>query len=379
MKRRQFLQGLGLATLSSLAPHLVLANNVLTMAQNRRILVLVELKGANDGLNTLIPYTSTAYHTARPNIAIPAAEVHRLSSSVGLHPALQPLLPAWQKSEMAWLQGLGYPDPNRSHFESIEIWDSGVHDASERGDGWVAQCFSGYELGGVAIDTNLGPLYGETCGALSVSDPARFIRLSRKINALQAASSNTALQYIINVQNQIDILASSLESYLQDIPAPATPFPANPLGRSLHSVYSLIGTGLNIPAYKVTLSGFDTHVSQQHTHANLLQVLAENLAALRANLLNLGMWNEVLVMTYSEFGRRLQENGSRGTDHGAASCHLLMGGKVRGGLYGEYPSLLDLDERGDLIYNTDFRDLYATIKGDWWGQETDTTQRVHFL
>ncbi|HPQ94750.1 MAG TPA: hypothetical protein PLN94_04130, partial [Thiolinea sp.] len=212
MKRRQFLQGLGLMTLSSLAPDLVLANNVLTLAQNRRILVLVELKGANDGLNTLIPYTSTAYHAARPNLAIPTADVHRLNASVGLHPQLQPLLPAWQKGELAWLQGLGYSDPNRSHFESIEIWDSGEHDASERGDGWIAQCFSGYELGGVAVDTNLGPLYGETCGALSISDPTRFIRLSKKIDALQAASSNPALQHIINVQNQVNILADSLET-----------------------------------------------------------------------------------------------------------------------------------------------------------------------
>lgn len=368
MNRRDFLKGLGFSTLALLAPHLALANG-LSHSTNRRILVLVELKGANDGINTLVPYTNPAYYNARPQVVLERSRILPLSGTVGLHPALSPLMPAWQQGEMAWIQGVGYDDPNRSHFESIEIWDTATSNIRVLRDGWIAQCFPHHDLAGIAIDTNLGPLYGATCSALGISDPVQFVNMGRDIHAMRSSSTNTALQHVLDVQAHVDILSSSLAGYLSNVPAAVEQFAMTAFGRSLNSVYTLIAAGLNVPAYKVTLEGFDTHVSQLPIHERLLGTLATGLATLRKNLANLGMWDEVLVMTYSEFGRRLQENASKGTDHGAAAPHLVMGGKVKGGLYGEYPSLTDLDERGDLLYSTDFRDMYATIQKAWWGLE----------
>ncbi len=376
MNRRQFLKSLGASILPLLAPHFALANT--GISQNRRIVLLVELKGANDGLNTLVPYTSQVYYDARPNLALERNSVLKVSSTLGLHPALSPLMSAWDDGSLAWAQGLGYAEPNRSHFESIEIWESGSADLRETSDGWVANCFPGSELTGVAIDTNLGPFYGDQCSALSISDPYRFINQGRNIQAMRSSVTNPALQHILDVQSNIDILASSLAEYLSDVPAASQAFAKKPFGRSLNSVYTLIASGINVPAYKVTLSNFDTHINQRGKHENLLTQLAEGLAAMRTNLQHLGMWDEVVIMTYSEFGRRVHENANKGTDHGAAAPHLVMGGKVKGGWYGEYPSLTDLD-RGDLQYTTDFRDLYATLQQDWWKVPVSEGRSLGFI
>ena len=365
MNRRDFLRSLAVTALPLLLPQF--AKAAVSSGQKRRISVLVELKGANDGLNTLIPYTSSVYYTARPNIAIQASNVLKLSGQLGLHPALAALKSSWDQGEMAWIQGLGYENQNRSHFESIEIWDNANQQLRGDQDGWVAQCFPEHALGGVAIDTNLGPLFGEKCSALSITDPIYFVNMGKNIDALKSSSNNPALQHILSVQANIDILANSLDQYLHNVPAPQTAFPKTQFGRNLNSVYTLIASGLEVPAYKVSLGSFDTHTGQPNTQQNLLKQLADGLALLRSNLQYLGMWDEVLVMTYSEFGRRLKENANRGTDHGAAAPHLVIGGKVRGGFYGEYPSLTELDSRGDLMYTTDFRRYYETIQQNWWG------------
>lgn len=371
MNRREFLKGLGLTTLAALMPRLALANS-LGFTGKRRLVVLVELKGANDGLNTLVPFTDPAYYNARPNLALDSASLHKLSGQHGLHSELEPLLPVWEANEMAWVQGLGYPEPNRSHFESIEIWDSGISNASELHDGWVSKCFPDHALGGVAVDTNLGPLYGEGFSALSISDPYRFIHQGKAMKSIYAKGvSNSALQHILDVQSEVDMMADTLADYLADVPKPYRDFSGNPFGRSLNSVYTLIASGINIPAYKISVGNFDTHVAQLNKHANLMTNLAEGISALRTNLKQLGMWDEVIVMTYSEFGRRVAENGSKGTDHGTAAPHMVLGGKVKGGFYGEQPSLTDLDDRGDMFYTTDFRNMYATIREDWWGLESD--------
>lgn len=366
MKRRDFLKGLGLSTLSLLAAPSLWANTLSTLAGKRRIVIMIELKGGNDGLNTLVPYTNPAYYNARPTTAIGHADVLTVSSQLGLNPALQALMPAWNEGELAWVQGVGYAAENRSHFEAIEIWDTAQVDAHGASDGWIAQAFPKHPLAGIALDTNLGPLYGTNVSALTISDPQSFAASSSQINTLTSNSSNTSLQHILSVQAQIDMLANTLSEYLKDIPAAKDAFATGSFGQSLNYVYMLIASGLNVPAYKLTLANFDTHVNHSSRHKPLLQSLAQGIASLRNNLKRIGMWDEVVIMTYSEFGRRLKENASKGFDHGAASVQLVLGGKVKGGLYGEYPSLTDLDERGDLIYTTDFRDIYSIIQSNWW-------------
>lgn len=366
MNRRDFLKGLGLSTLSLLATPSLWANTLSTVAGKRRIVILIELKGGNDGLNTLIPYTNAAYYNARPSIAIDRSSVLTISAKLGLNPALQALMPAWNEGELAWVQGVGYEPENRSHFESIEIWDTAQTDALGLSDGWIAQAFPQHPLAGIALDTNLGPLYGSNISALTISDPQSFATNGSKIHTLTSNSNNKSLQHILSVQAQIDMLASTLDEYLEDIPSAKEAFATGSFGQSLNYVYMLIASGLNVPAYKVTLANFDTHVSHFSRHKPLLQSLAQGIASMRNNLKRIGMWDEVVIMTYSEFGRRLKENANKGLDHGTASVQLVLGGKVKGGLYGEYPSLNTLDERGDLIYTTDFRDIYSIIKTNWW-------------
>ncbi|SKA85081.1 Tat (twin-arginine translocation) pathway signal sequence [Thiothrix eikelboomii] len=366
MNRRDFLKGLGLSTLSLLAAPSVWANTLSTLAGNRRIVILIELKGGNDGLNTLIPYTHPNYYSARPTIAIERSSILTLSAHLGLNPALEALMPIWNEGELAWVQGIGYETGNRSHFEAIEIWDTAQAEARGLHDGWIAQSFPEHSLAGIALDTNLGPLYGQNVSALSISEPSNFASSGSRIHALKSDSTNPSLQHILNVQSQIEMLASTLADYLKDLPAAKESFGAGNFGQSLNSAYTLIASGLNVPAYKITLGSFDTHTDHRSRHKLLLQSLAQGLASMRNNLKRIGMWDEVIIMTYSEFGRRLKENANKGIDHGAASVQLVMGGKVKGGLYGEYPSLTDLDERGDLVYTTDFRDIYSVIRNNWW-------------
>lgn len=380
MNRRNFLKKLSLTTLFALMPKLALSDNI-GFTGKRKLLVLIELKGGNDGLNTLVPYTNPAYYSARPKIAIDPAKVLKLSNQLGLHPELKPLLSSWDAGELAWVQGLGYPKPNRSHFESIEIWDNALSEGVDFHNGWVAECFPDSELGGISIDTNLGPLYGEGVSSLSISDPYRFVDRGQKIKSIRSDGlSNSSLQHIVNIQSQVDMMADTLAAYLDDIPEPRQAFANSAFGRSLNSVYTLIASGINVPAYKVSLGGFDTHLEQPYRQGNLFETLSGGIATLRNNLIHISMWDEVIIMTYSEFGRRVKENSGKGTDHGTAAPHMVMGGKVRGGFYGEQPSLTDLDERGDLIYTTDFRNMYTTIRENWWGLEPDDqSQSLDFI
>ncbi len=367
MNRRNFLKSISLSALTALLPQFVSANSI-GSAGGRKLVVLIELKGGNDGLNTLVPYSDQAYYSARPKIAIGPTEVHKLSGQLGLHPALEPLLPSWNAGELGWVQGLGYPEPNRSHFESIEIWDTARSENSGFANGWAADCFADHKLGGIAIDTNLGPLYGEGVSSLSISDPYRFVDRGQQIRSLHSNDlSNNSLRHIVDVQSQVDMMADTLAAYLADVPKPKQAFANNSFGRSLNSLYTLIASGINVPVYKVSLGGFDTHLQQPYRQQNLFTILASGVAALRVNLIHVGMWDEVVVMTYSEFGRRVKENSGKGTDHGTAAPHMILGGKVKGGIYGKQPSLTDLDERGDMFYTTDFRDMYETIRRDWWG------------
>lgn len=380
INRREFLKGLGLSTLSLLTAPSLWANTLTTVAGNRRILILIELKGGNDGLNTLIPYTSSAYYNARPNVAISRSKILTLSAQLGLNPALQALMPAWNEDQLAWVQGVGCETENRSHFEAIEVWDTARTDIQGINDGWIAQSFAKHTLAGIAIDSNLGPLYGNNVSALTIANPQNFAQSGSKIaNFKSASSNNKSLQHILNIQSQINMLSSTLAEYLKDIPAAKDVFPVGGFGQSLNSVYMLIASGLNVPAYKISLENFDTHTNHNLRQQPLLATLAQGIASMRTNLKHIGMWNEVVIMTYSEFGRRLKENASKGTDHGSASVQLVTGGKVKGGFYGQYPSLLNLDERGDLIYTTDFRDIYSIIRNNWWNLGELQTGNLAFV
>jgi len=351
----------------------------------RRLLLLVELKGGNDGLNTVVPYADPRYYDLRPRLAVRRDEVLQLDGHAGLHPALKPLLRLWQDGQLAIVQGLGYPAPNLSHFRSIEIWDTASRSDQYLGDGWLARAFAarpvpkGFAADGASVGSaDLGPLAGTGARAIVLNDPESFLRQARwegtqgpspVLANPVGAKRNAALAHILKVEADIVQAASHLGGNTSF----RTEFPRGPFGNAVRTAAQLAANEAGVAAIRLSLGGFDTHQNQPGLHQRLLGELAEGVAALQGALLEIGRWDSTLLMTYAEFGRRPQENQSMGTDHGTASAHFVAGGRVRGGLYGEAPRLAGL-EGGNLHHSVDFRSLYATVLERWW--ELDATRTL---
>lgn len=372
MRRRDFLlAGSAAAVYALLSPQ--------TLAQARaagwradRTLVLIELAGGNDGLNTVVPYADPAYWRLRPAIAIKREAVVQLDEKLGLHPSLAPLGEAWKAGEIAIVQAVGYENPNRSHFRSIDIWDTASGSNRFLTEGWVARVVGASRrqaerlADAVVLGGGSGPVTGSGLRAVAMADPQRFLRQAQGMKAAEARPANPALAHLIKVQHEIQDTAKELRQVLARTPEVRGTFPAGPFGQQLRIAARLIAAKAVVPVVKLALGGFDTHANQPGPHANLLRQLGEGLAAFRAALAEAGRWNDVLVMTYSEFGRRAAQNGSNGTDHGTAAPHFVLGAKVKGGLFGPAPDLGRLVD-GDLRHAIDYRSLYATAAKTWWG------------
>lgn len=367
MNRRQFI-ALGLMATLEATPVLARGNRANVFP---RTLILVELKGGNDGLNTVIPYSDNQYYRLRPDMAVPRDQVLVLDDVTGLHPALEPLMRAWRAGDMAIVQGVGYPRPNRSHFSSIEIWDSGTGRTGQADKGWLSWLLphlpgaDAFVADGITFDQRSGPLAGAR--VLDLRDPRRFLEEAGGLRAERGrATGNPALRHLFEVEQRIESSARALKERVLriDLPQQAR-FPRNSFGRELEIAARVVAASVPVPVIKVSLGSFDTHARQSGRHRQLLGQLADGLEALRATLMVTGQWQDVLVMTYSEFGRRVASNASHGTDHGTAAPHFLLGGRVRGGQFSQMPSLNDLDN-GDLKFTTDYRSIYATIARDWF-------------
>ena len=338
-----------------------------------RVLILIELNGGNDGLNTFVPYADERYYQARPHLAIPRERVLQLSPTLGLHYALEPLMALWQGKELAIVQGVGYPNPNRSHFRSIEIWDTASASDQIVDEGWLARLFeihplpATYATDGILLGhRDGGPLSGKTVRTIALQDPQEFLQQASRVRAVEQSSSNRALAHILQVQRELTHAAGDLAGRLQHASPLTTTFPASPIGRHLETAARLLVAKVPVAVIKVSHGSFDTHANQLGHHERLLKDLSDSLVAFRQAVAQAGLWDRVLMMTYSEFGRRVGENASAGTDHGTAAPHIFLGGSVKGGLYGAAPSLSDLQD-GDLKYQVDYRSLYATVTRSWWG------------
>jgi len=368
LNRRDFLAYLASCGVCLSFPSILSANKL-----NNKTLVLVELKGGNDGLNTLIPYADSLYKEIRPTLAIEQNKIIKIDNKVGFHPSLKGMMELFDRGELACLQGVGYENPNRSHFRSIEIWESASSSQEYLNNGWITDIFlqknRGNTLDGLVVGKDsLGPMFGEGMKTLVFDDPKKFAKATKYLGDISGdiSTNNRALRHLLNVQEDIDsakemfakrlIPTKKIKSHKQTKQA---------FSKALFQTARIIASDMNIPVIKVSLGSFDTHGNQLSAHSNLLKQLGDNLLEFRNILKEHGKWNDVLVMTYSEFGRRVSENASKGTDHGQASVHFALGGKVRGGLYGKYPSLSNLDS-GDLKHNIDFKSIYSSIAEDWW-------------
>lgn len=359
---------------------------------SRRILVVLQLAGGNDGINTVIPYGDPLYTQVRPTLAIPRDQVLPLNESVGLSPYLRQLKARYDAGHVAVVQGVGYPNPNRSHFRAMDIWETAAPDRVEP-TGWLGRylqaCACGTEKHLEAVE--LGPtvqraFWTELTLVPAISNLAAYQYGSPRANpaareyevrALRSALTQTRgrpeeeflRQATLTALDSADIIQQIAQSYQSPVSYPQTY-----LGESLRTIAQIIAGDIGTKVFFATLGGFDTHANQAATQQRLLTDLDTSLEAFLQDMERLGRYEDVLVMTFSEFGRRVAENASGGTDHGTAEPLFIVGGGVRGGLHGTYPSLADLD-RGDLKFTTDFRAVYSTVLQDWLGA-TGTEQIV---
>jgi len=380
---------------------------------NGRLLILVELKGGNDGLNTVIPFAEPAYYRLRKNIALKREQVIQLDERTALHPSLAPLLPVWRSGELAIVQGVGYAQPNLSHFRSTQIWDTASHRDEYLREGWLARAFASVPstadraAHGVVIGSaERGPLaqdgatsapvggvqargnYSDVAQAWAFQPPRVHSPLpmsERLACSAFGASIEKAMQMIAAghmADSQAGRAPQRLQTPLTSATSPAsqtsqTP-PTSPTSQAFQTPPTPAPESGAVAAIRLTLNGFDTHRNQPDRHRLLLTQLAEGLTAIRTALVDLGRWNDTLLMTYSEFGRHPRENDSRGSDHGSVAPHFVMGGRVAGGLHGARPQFGQLDGDGNLPVGVDFRRLYATVLGRWWGLDAHGILRQHF-
>jgi uncharacterized protein (DUF1501 family) len=362
MDRRSFLQAVAATTACSTWPLQAFAAD----ARRPGMLILIELKGGNDGLNTLIPFADAKYYELRPRIAIAREQVVQLTERAGLHPALTPLKALWDAGELAVLQNVGYPNPNLSHFRSIEIWDTASRSDEVLQQGWLTRAVAQLKLpddvaaDGVVIgNSELGPFVGGA-RAVALSNPAQFVNQA-KIAKDSGRLLPGVLGHVVQVESDIVRAATKLSASYEF----KTAFPNNAFGTAVRAGAQVLATG-TVPVLRLTLNGFDTHQNQPGTHANLLTQLAEGLVALRAAAIELNRWQDTVVLTYAEFGRRPRENASNGTDHGTGAVHFALGGKVKGGMLGAAPDLARLDGSGNFGYAIDFRSVYASVLQQMW-------------
>lgn len=356
-----------------------------TVEDAPRTLVIVQLAGGNDGLNTIVPYGDPAYAKLRPSVGVPTDQVVPLSDGFGLHPQLGALKPLWDGKRLAIVHGAGYAKPNLSHFQSMLIWQSAGPRAAA-GDGWLGSYLSRLEaeehdpLHGFNVDRFVSPeLFSASAPIVSAADAESYGFQRLAPDEAEARRRQSALlklyeqfpkdmPYAALLESTADDAVSSAEAVKAAAAGrePAVPYPETSLASGLRLVAQVIASGAKLRVAHVTLGGFDTHSGQAPDHERLLTQLGGALAAFYADLAALGRDRDVLTMTWSEFGRRPEENGSEGTDHGTAAPMFLLGGTVNGGFYSTPPSLTDLDG-GNLKYTTDFRSVYASVLERWAG------------
>jgi len=383
--RRKFLRtAVGGPLLLALAPSVpaILVRSAVAAPKssgNDRALVVIQLSGGNDGLNTVVPFTDDAYARSRPTLRLPAANLHKVNSQIGLHPNMGALAQVFKEGRLAILQGVGCPGLSRDHERALRIWQTAAPEASVLDTGWLGRATDDLwrrtqpNAPGVFIGNIARPLGINAAAAVvpCLRTPAEAVLegVSPAGNSLPAgASSSDLLGHVQSTLVTMQANARRLNPILADASTRGQ-YPDTSLANDLRTVAQLVRAEAGIRIFYTELGGggiggFDNHANQIGNHCALLRQLSEALAAFTADLAGDHLLDRVLVLTFSEFGRTVAENGRRGTDHGSASPMFLAGGHLRGGIHGEHPSLTDLE--GDALkHNTDFRAVYATVLQDW--------------
>jgi uncharacterized protein (DUF1501 family) len=385
LDRRQF----GVAALSATLPvFLHKTGRALAADAGRhdgRVLVIVQLAGGNDGLNTLVPHADDAYYKARPRIGIDRKKILRLDDRLGLPSEMADLHRLFQDGGLAVIPNVGYPNPSRSHFRSMDIWETASPAKAFWKTGWVGRYFDATcsNVQGGMLGVRLGEqpaltFTGKNNRAATFVNPASldvpadgaFAKGLDGVTKIEPTGID-ALDFIQRTANETRDLSRRIREAVRDV-KPAVDYPPFILCQSLKLVAQMIIAEAPTRVYYVTLGGFDTHSGQMNRHLALLQELSQALALFRKDLAAHKQLERVALVTFSEFGRRVEENQQAGTDHGTANVVFALGGKVKAGIHGQPPNLEKLDERGDLVHETDFRSVYAAVLRDWLSADADT-------
>ncbi len=380
LNRRDFLKTLG--TVSAAIPMIKHSpKQFLKTISKRKILVVVELLGGNDGLNTVIPFTDSTYYSARPVVGINKSDMLQINDSFAFHPSLEKFKTLFDEQKLSVILGVGYPDYDLSHFRSTDIW-RGASMESAINSGWTARYleykYSDYGTTPPSypvfievkdFSTILGEGDNYSLGFTLENPKDLYETMNGLYQVYRTESQNTYGGDELNfVRDLIDsgtvyaeILNNAYSSTLNTVEYPQN----NSLANDLATVARMIGSGLKTEIYSVSMGGFDTHVDQNETQPTLLREMSEAIYSFQKDLEGLNVADEVTIFVMSEFGRRVYDNGT-GTDHGTASVSFLVGENIRSGFYGSQPSLNNLDESGNLKFTTDFREIYASILNQWF-------------
>jgi uncharacterized protein (DUF1501 family) len=360
-----------------------------TAKDGDRVLVVVQLLGGNDGLNTVVPHGIDGYNRARRVLRLAPSQIQKITPEIGLHPAMSAMARLTEKGKLAIVQGVGYPNPDRSHFRSMEIWETAKveNDAKSLETGWLGRTLDaqGPRVGADPLGLHVGarslPLALRTKKSEVPSlENLESYQLKITGSDQERKMTRTALSQLAQVERRSDdpllgfIRHTTLSAYessdrieqLAKKPAGSTKYPNYGLARRLEVIARIIKAGFGTRIFYTSLDGFDTHANQLGSHAALLTELSDSIGAFHDDLAAAGQSDRVAILSFSEFGRRVQENASQGTDHGAAAPVFVVGPVAKAGLIGAHPSFDDLDD-GDLKFHTDFRRVYAAVLGDWLG------------
>ncbi len=347
------------------------------------ILVVVQMTGGNDGLNTVVPFKDEEYAKLRPTLKLATAQLKKINDEIGLHPSLDGLAGLVEDHALCVVQGVSYPNPSQSHFRSMDIWQAASLE-EKASEGWIGKALRKMPAAGsfhLAAENESAPLALDGAPArtpsitsledfqLKTAAASKADKKDQKEIIQGAAKPEPGKPSLLDFVQRTAANTYASSERLQEIGKnyqPKVPYPNTPFGNRLKLAAQLIDADLGARIFYVSIDNFDTHANQAQTHANLLQQLSAGMTAFYKDMAERGHKDRLLMMTFSEFGRRAKENGSKGTDHGSAAPMLLVGGKVKAGVVGKHPSLTDL-EMGNLKHHTDFRQVYASVLDGWLG------------
>lgn len=374
MDRRAFVKNSLVASSALMMPQFLNGINSSGININGKRLVVVQLSGGNDGLNTIVPFRNDDYYKLRPTLCIKSSEVIKVSTELGMHPSLKNMASMFDRGEMSIFNQVGYPNQNMSHFRATDIWLTASDADKYYSTGWLgnyldAECAHPHSA--IEIGTSMSlALKGQKGLGMAFIHPAELKRAGDTafFNDLTKVShqGNDPLDYLYktftNTKASTDYLFNKFKTYQSQVE-----YPNSELSKSLKTIGSLIGSGIETAVYYVSMGGFDTHSNQQNRHKQLLEIMDGALGTFVKDLKRTGYFESTLILVFSEFGRRLNENGSKGTDHGMANNVWLIGGKLNRPGFANEMTDLNQREENNLVYSMDFREIYASVLINWLG------------